>query len=247
MHSDFKLVYNISKETGETMQPAQRDNIVTDLLRKRPEGPTRSTRRSMVYGEQQIYDDLASKYRDVVVSENVPNFGYDIQDLFELDLHDHVASHTYLSKRFFQKDSYELTKGQKISISRKLNRLWQRLKGPLEEMQKIGGSGIYSVKTRWGSEALGHLVASDKESAKQMAEVFYSFLTERRLEVTYIRSGDFSQMKEFNQQLLVQKEKNISRRLERITEIENSIEEARRVIQVIKTVQDGQLKVNGDE
>ena len=240
-------MYNISMETGENMNKAGRDKIINDLLRKRPEGPTFITRRQMVYKTANIYDTLADKYRDVIISENVPNFGYSNQVLFDLNLHSPAATRTYLSDLFFQKDEYTLTKGQKISLSRKHNRLWYRLKTPVREMLDSGGSGIYRVNKRWSSGGVGHLCAPDKESAQQMANLFYGFLAEDgKLEVKYIRSGDISQLKGFNDSLIESKERDIERRKKEIARIHAQIEDNKRLISAIQAVQRGQIKATAN-
>jgi hypothetical protein len=233
-------------ETGENMNKARRDKIIIDLLRKRPEGPTLQHRRTMIYKTENIYDSLADKYRDVVVSENIPNFGYSDQELFDLNIHDVSAVRSYLSQLFFEKEEYLITKGQKISLSRKHNRLWQRLKGPVKAILDKGGDGIYCVHQRWSSNKIGHLCAPDKESAQQMANLFYSFVAkDGRLEVKYIRSGDISQLESFNKKLIDQKMKDIERRKREIERISEQIEAKERMISVIQTVQSGQVKATG--
>jgi hypothetical protein len=76
-----------------------------------------------------------------------------------------------------------------------------------------------------------------------MANLFYGFLAkDGRLGVKYIRSGDISQLESFNKALIERKERDIERRKKEIERIRERIEAKQRIIDVIQTVQSGQIK-----
>tara|TARA_B100000686_G_scaffold236365_1_gene244313 strand:+ start:139 stop:828 length:690 start_codon:yes stop_codon:yes gene_type:complete len=220
-----------------------RNAIIDDLLTKRPTGP--AGQGYISYDNKEIYDVDANKYRSVVVSTNVDNFGYSGKDLFDLNLHSFHEVEMYIAKRFYDCGPYDLVRGKKIAAKRKSYRLWNRLKAPVEETKKAGGVGIYSVNHRWRSGLLGHLVADDAESARSMAKMFYSFLVEDddRLDVTFVRSGDHTLLRSLNQSVLDSMRSDIERSERDIKRAKEKIAQKERMIEVITIVECGQLSV----
>ena len=119
-----------------------RNAIIDDLLTKRPTGP--AGQGYISYDNKEIYDVDANKYRSVVVSTNVDNFGYSGKDLFDLNLHSFHEVEMYIAKRFYDCGPYDLVRGKKIAAKRKSYRLWNRLKAPVEETKKAGGVVIHT-------------------------------------------------------------------------------------------------------
>ena len=130
-------------------------------------------------------------------------------------------------------------------MSRRHNRLWRRLKNAVEAVQEAGGDGIYKVQKRWSSSPYGYLVARDKATAISMANLFYGFVCEdnSRIEVHYVRSGDYSHVREMNAALIKSVQRDIDKQKDRINELKRRIDMKNLMIDAINTVDRGQVSV----
>ena len=222
------------------MKKEIQDNIVDDLLTKRPVGPGKVT---VVHLEEQYYHYTYNMYKTRIISSNVPYFGYDPKVIFNMSMHSQHEVERYIRKRFYD-DDHSLSKGRKIGLSRKVNRLWNRIESAVIEVKRQGSSGIYLVTRQYGG-SYGHLHADSKSAAQNMAKLFYGFLYPKDGDpnVEYIRDGTVEEMKDLNNKLIEQfnqsiagMKREIARKSERINRIEN-------IISVVATVEEGQANV----
>jgi len=232
----------IKPRKQEKMTLSVKNAIIDDLLTKRPSGPFGT---HVIHEEREFYDSNSGTYKTEIISTNCDNFGWSNKQLFDLNIHTEHSCKTYICKRFYNEDYVSsLTKGKKIAVSRRTNRLWRRLEAAVDAVKEEGGDGIYRVEKRWFSSPLGYLVARDKETAIAMAKLFYGFMCEDgKLVAEYVRSGDYSHVRKLNAELIESAQNDIKRRKERIDEIKQTIDKKNLMIDAIKTVDRGQVSV----
>jgi len=152
------------------MEDSRRDSIVDDLLTLRPKGlPTEKVE----YEEYSEFCYTACKHKSRVRCLH-DHWGYDVDTLFSLGFRSRSDTEEYVLKRFYDTNNkYNLKKGQKSGVSRKINRLWSRIEAGVELVQAEGRPGIYRISKRWSGTSLATVWAHDHDEAKQMAAMFY--------------------------------------------------------------------------
>jgi hypothetical protein len=152
------------------MEDNRRDEIIDDLLTRRPKGlPTEKVE----YEEYSEFCWKACKDKARVRCLH-DHWGYDVDTLFNLGFRTQSELSDYIVKRFYGKDSkYNLKKGEKSGASRKINRIWSRIDDAVEQVQAEGRPGIYRISRRWNGNSLATVWAHDHDEAKQMATMFY--------------------------------------------------------------------------
>ena len=224
------------------MENAIRDNIVDDLLTKRPVGPGKVT---VVHEEDEYYHYEYNMYKTRIVSSNVDHFGYEPKAIFDLNLHTEYDVEEYLRKRFYDGD-YGLTRGRKIGLSRKKNRLWERVKHAVKEVKKDGANGIYLVHKRYGG-SYGHLHADSVKAAQAMARIFYGFLLpdgSEDLRVEYLKDGTVEDMKMLNAELIEDFNRRVKSLKSDIESKQKRIANIESIVSVVGTVEAGQVNAS---
>ena len=148
------------------MNDSTRDSIIDDLLKKRPAGPAGVT---LKYTEQDKYDYNTNRYRTLQIPDD-PSFGYSSKVLFQLSLRDRGDVEKYVRGRFFP-DGYL---GRKQStVTRRTNRIWDRINSHVAEICTAGGVGIYGVKqSRYSGTVIAYVHALNAEEAQTLADLF---------------------------------------------------------------------------
>ena len=151
------------------MEETKRDEIIDDLLTLRPKGLPAENAEYEEYTEW-CYQARKDKKR---VRCNHPHWGYDPDTLFGLGFKRQGQVETYLSNRFFGKETYSLKKGQKSGVTRKTNRIWTR------------------ITKRWSSDALATVWAEGHDEANTMGKMFYGHVIPdgAELRTNFVRIG----------------------------------------------------------
>jgi hypothetical protein len=110
-----------------------------------------------------IIDDLLRKH---------PRHVYNAETLFRLNLHHEIQVQSYLLERFFEGKPKHTLGRQKATLTRRTARLWSRIKDPVTDLVRKGGSGIYEVSVGWGYLKLGYVYAHNNAEARQLGELF---------------------------------------------------------------------------
>ena len=178
-----------------------RNDIINDLIRNRPQGPT-GVDITYTVTEDYCYD--AGRYKKhAEPSHN--NYGYDDGTLFDLGFKDRGEADQYLRKRDFENKSDWSLGRKKATLTRRVNRLWERIGDSVRRVQREGGRGIYKVKNNpYSGSVLGHLHAESMDEAKITAKIYFGYLAEdvERMRVEFVRRGSVVEMKSLNQALL---------------------------------------------
>jgi hypothetical protein len=174
------------------LSPARRDAIVDDLLKKRPsQGPV-----PHVVSDEESYCSRYNEYRTLPVSDH-PGWGYTDETLYRTGLRSENQVREYCINRFYggkwDHDRWGETAGKKAGLSRKVNRLTERLAARVGVIQNEGTQpALYAVKTGsgyYGGTLIGYVFGSNKDHAAQLATAFYGHLTEEGSEIKVVWAG----------------------------------------------------------
>ncbi len=152
------------------MTDAQRDRIIDDLLLKRP------TAKGCTYTDEENYDPRRARYRTLPVP-NLQAFGYTDAELFRLGFKYLCEVETYVKDRFYNgMYNSKLTKGQRGGVSRKANRIWERIDPAIRRLIKRGDCGVYEIKSSIHGDYIGCIHAVDKDTAIHVAKTMFGYL-----------------------------------------------------------------------
>jgi hypothetical protein len=160
------------------LSPARRDALIDDLLKKRPsKGPV-----PMQITEADTYCGRYNEYRMLLQCTH-EGWGYTDEELYRCGLQSEEQIRTYCINRFYggqwDHGRWGETAGKKAGLSRKVNRLTDRL---IARIRTITGQGLqpglYAVKSGSSSYGtlIGYVFGSNKNHAAQLAEAFYGHL-----------------------------------------------------------------------
>jgi hypothetical protein len=167
----------------------EKKKIIDDLLIKRPVGP-RGTN-TYTSSTDWSYD----KCKDVISYKCQKDFyGYEPLEIYELELHSHSDVERYVLQRFYNDQStYELSRGQKGGVSRKTNRLYERVQEAVKHINRVGATGIYRVREGYyGRNNLGYIHANSIEDAHCKAKLLFSYVCNdsKEIRVDFMSLGD---------------------------------------------------------
>ena len=188
-----------------------RVDIINDLIRNRPKGPAGNTVTYEVTNEY-CYD--SGRYKNFAEPSHA-QFGYDDGILFDLGFKDRGEVDAYLRERDFDNKSDWTLGRKKATLTRRTNRLWDRISQSVRRVQRAGGRGIYKIKeSPYSGSLFGHLYAETKEEAAITAKIYFGYLASEpeRLTCEFVRRGSVTEMKELNDSLV----KSLDKKIERI-------------------------------
>lgn len=187
-----------------------RDEVINDLIRNRPKGPSGTTLHYRVT-EEYCYD--AGRYKKVATPSE-ENFGYEMGVLFDLGFKSKSDVDMFFRNRDFAGKSDWNLGGKKATLTRRVNRLWSRIEDAVIQVKRQGGRGIYRVLgSHYSSSALGHLYAETKEEAAITAKIYFGYMSDQpdRMRVEFVRRGSVSEMKSLNEEMIKSIDKDIER------------------------------------
>ena len=208
----------------------KRDKIIDDLLRKQPKGPGQE---KLTYTEKREYCYDRRRY----CTEQVPSvtqFGYTDEEFFKLGFLCQSDVAQYVRERWFSgKSSWEIGR-QKSTVTRRANRIWNRIDRGVKRVACNGGDGIYRVTRMRGynSVPLGHIYARSQEEAKESAKLFFGYLVEdnRGVDVKFVKLGTVNDVRELN----VDTTEKVTTK---ISSLENDIQVCLKMIKMYKAQQ----------
>ncbi len=226
------------------MNDSTRKAIIDDLLEKRP----KARGVTYTYSEQYCYE----RYRDITIATpSCKNYGYTDLELFMLLLQNEGEVESYVLSRFYGgKTRWDLTSGQKGGVSRKVNRLWQRIGPGYRRLLSVGARGIYQVRGGTYRESiLGNIWAEDRETAIRLSEAMYGYLKTPGydLRVAFIAVGEVTDMLELNQLLIKRIKSDIAQRVQKIESLREEIDHREARLQALVLVELQQLEVAASE
>ena len=134
------------------MKESIRDKIVKDLLQRKPKGSK---------GQNPTYEDIeyfcydASKHKKRVQSSH-RGWGYTDSDLWDLGFRNESDVRGYIFNKFYKSEEnvheYYLTSGQRAGVTRKTNRIFNRIQGAIQRVRGAGKiPGLYEVSIGYGN------------------------------------------------------------------------------------------------
>ena len=198
------------------MKALERDNIIDDLLKKYPHGPKGV---SLTYTHGESWCRERRKYVNVY-TPSVPDFGYTDEVLFSLNIHSRNQALSYIQKRFFAgKNNWEIGR-QKSTVTRRANRLWQRLSDPVSQVLQRGAKGIYKIGRMHRSSAkpMGYVFACSVDEANTVMRTFFPTLDPGAYTAYFVEIGNIEKLHEYNklvQEMFVRKKQDLEKEIKR--------------------------------
>ena len=184
-------------------------DIISDLIRLKPNGPKGI---KLDYRCDTHWDYDVDR-RKKVYTPSLPFWGYCEKTLFGLGLHTKSAVCNYIRKRDFDNRSEWNMGGQKATLTRRTNNVWQKLEKAVKNIKKVGMPGIYKIEGPSHYNTFGHIYAESLQEAQQNAALFFGYLIKdsRRLVATFVKIGTIYDLAEMNAMSRKSLEYDISR------------------------------------
>ena len=159
----------------------QKEKIIKDLLRARPLGPNhpykKLTYTKVATGEDKWSEEQGcyiDKYR---LEPSEERWGYSDETLFMLGFVSRSDVESYiLESQFPGIDKYDLGR-KRATLTRRTNRLWNRIKQSISRIKTKGSSGVYKVDGRW-DWTIGYIFADNMDEATTSAKLYFGYLVD---------------------------------------------------------------------
>jgi len=158
------------------MEEKSRYKIVKDILLRKPKG---EKGQNPTYNVVEYYCYDANKHKNRVECDHA-GWGYSDETLWDLGFRCESDVRGYVFEQFYKTDAteheYYLTSGQRAGITRKSNRIHNRIIGALRRVRDSGAiPGLYQVSVGYGSKFFffGESSLEVKSLAKMMLEPIY--------------------------------------------------------------------------
>jgi hypothetical protein len=148
------------------------DNIIDDLLRKRPLGPKGI---ELSYDVAYKYSERRGCYHHALECSH-PSYGYTDEGLHTLGLHNEEACKKYVVDRWFLDLDWSERKRKRATVTRRANRLWDRLGPSISRVKSQGSTGIYKISApydRRHQRSKGYVYANSHDEATTLAGLFF--------------------------------------------------------------------------
>jgi len=230
-----------------------RDKIIDDLMRARPLGPNHP-RQKITYDKEKTGDRWCRKEYEYVDTFKLipshPTWGYSEETIFDLGIHEEEAAEKYILDRFFEgKNKWNLGR-KKSTVTRRANRLWDRVHESVRKVKQRGGEGIYKVQASY-REHFGYLYAATMEEAKTAADLYFGYLVAERErhyypKVHFIRHGTVTDVTTLNVQGASEINRSIAQAKQHIQDQMAKIEMFEARLSALTMVEEQQLAVEID-
>jgi hypothetical protein len=187
-----------------------RDDIIDDLLRRRPVGPDHKPT------ECSLPNGLPCPRHVVEHTLVVAQFGYTSAELFDLGFKTRKDVREFLRFREFDGiPDWHLGK-RKRTLTRRTNLLWERIGKAVDRVIRRGGEGIYAVTPGYHLDIIGHLYARSKEEALENAKLFFGYLVPQPVRVKFTKRGPIQHLAVLNEQIAQKMHQDIKTAREKI-------------------------------
>tara|TARA_R100000808_G_scaffold11130_1_gene28906 strand:+ start:3940 stop:4608 length:669 start_codon:yes stop_codon:yes gene_type:complete len=218
------------------MPDHSRDNIIDDLLLKRPQGPTGV---SLTYENERYYEYEQRDYRYRLIP-SIEHYGYSVEDLFNLELHTIDSVRTYVKDRWGT-PHHDLPPA---TVTRRSRRIWYRIRGAVRQLQRKGTQGIYAITQKYGTTHYANIFARDNEEALILYKTFFPNINED-LSATFVEIGDVTTLKKRNDDLRKKMEYKRESAINTIRRFEKKLEKLANHLHIISTLEGHQIAVDG--
>lgn len=161
-----------------------------------------------------IYTMMASEDRDAIIDDLLlksPTIQHESVSLFSLGFEHRGDVEDYIRERFFEGLANPELGRKRATLTRRTNRIWQRVNSSVYRVRRAGGAGVWSVSKGFAAE-LGHVWARNRQDAESDAEMFFGYLiadSHHQLRVSFVEFGSPEQMADRNAGLIASAESRI--------------------------------------
>ena len=214
-----------------------RDDIIDDLLRRRPIGPSHKTTECSLPG------GLPCPRHVVEHTLVVAQFGYADEELFDLGFKSRKDAREFLRFREFDGIPDWHLGRRKRTLTRRTNLLWERINKAVDRVVNRGGVGIYAVTQGYHINSIGHLYARSKEEALENANLFFSYLVPHPVRVKFTKRGTVKDLSLLNEQMAQNIHKGIKTAQEKIEAKKVQITSLKAQLNTLRIVETQQIAV----
>jgi hypothetical protein len=219
-----------------------RDDIINDLMKRRPKGPGRE---KIAYTIKASWCKRTHRNKNKAVPSS-KKYGYADEELFDLDFKSNSDVKDYLRQRDFDNMSDEDLRGKKRTLSRRANIVWKRLSESVHRVTQDGSKGIYEVIRGYYGRQLGHLFSRNKAEALENAKLFFGYLCDAGhddVRVKFVKLGSVADIHALN--VIAEKKVRDSIRNAKITisHYQKDIADFEAVLITMKMVENQQVAV----
>lgn len=216
-----------------------KDEIINDLVRKKPTGPKNV---SLTYDVQEEYDYRSDKVTKLY-TPSIDGYGYSDDQLFSLGFLGRDEVESYLRKRDFEGKSDWSLGRTKSTLTRRTNNVWCKIEGAVTRINREGRPGIYSVTGDWKREEFGHIYAESMDEARQNAQLFFGYLHDSPLKVWFKKMGSINDLADLNLSSQQNIEKAIQAAQSNLENYQASLENLNSRLSTLKIVEQQQIAV----
>lgn len=221
--------------------PENKDKIIDDLARVRPKGPKGV---KLTYDISEHYDYDVNRYRKEYIP-NVPNYGYTDDQLYSLGFESRQDVVDYLRERDFEGQSNWNLGGKRATLTRRSNKVWEKISEPVRRIQQEGRPGIYKVTHPYATTRdLGHLYAESTKEAQQNANLFYGYLlgqNHTQCRVRFVKMGGVEDLRSMNEKTQSTLENAIKAAHKRIESYQQELEDLNSRLSTMRIVEQQQI------
>lgn len=147
--------------------------IIKDLLQKRPHGG-----RDRMGMDIRVQEDWCPRYNKhrMLQSCNKSYWGYTEHQVHRLDMTSESAVQSFILEQFYEgRSEYDLSRGERGGLSRKVNRIWDRIQLISNRARHGHLPGVYEIKCGgyYDAAILGYVLASESDHAVQLGTTLF--------------------------------------------------------------------------
>jgi len=204
-------------EKNDILSDKRRLSIVNDLLSRKPTGDSGE---NPSYRDDEYWCYTAHKNKVKVCSLH-PGWGYSDETLWDLGFKDDSYVRRYIATQFYETDNPHsgLSRGKLAGLSRKTNRIWERISPAIRRVRKTGNiTGLYSC---WLGSFIGtfYVYAGSSSEANAFLQTFLKPIFpdsfDREITTTFCGRSDASSLLENNQKCIEKMQADIDQKRNR--------------------------------
>ena len=225
------------------MNDNTRDAIIDDILKKYPIGPSYGP--GLEYLFEDVYNYSSACYERIKKCSD-PNYGYEDATLFSLGLKNLNEVKVYVINRWFECKTFHEIGSKKSTVTRRSNRIWERINNSVRRQERAGGKGIYKVTRAYSFSELGYVYSNNAEEAKTMANMFFPADPTTIYTVTFIEIGSVDRLYHYNAKIKESYERQIDQQQCTIKECTKRIKKYTNFMTMLSVLEGHQVAVEAE-
>ena len=151
----------------------------------------------------------------------------------------------YLRNRDFDGTSNWGLGRRVATLTRRTNKIWDKINGPVRRVLEEGRPGIYKVTSPYATHRdFGHIYAESLSEAQQNAEMFYGYLVPTgRVRANFLKIAPVQELSTFNDECKKGIEKSIAKVNQTIESQKEALESLNSRLSTMNLVEQQQISV----